>query len=42
METELLHLELVRSAYGIPSVRQSIGIDGTWFEGATLRALPGP
>jgi LacI family transcriptional regulator len=39
---DLLHLELVRSAYGIPSVRQSIGIDGTWFEGATLRPPPGP
>lgn len=37
---DLLHLELMRSAYGIPSVRQTIGIDGKWFEGKTLR--PGP
>lgn len=35
---DLLHLELMRSAYGIPSVRQSIGIEGAWFEGETLRA----
>lgn len=34
---ELLHLELMRSAYGIPSMRQTIGIDGSWFEGGTLR-----
>ncbi len=34
---DLLHLELMRSAYGIPSVRQTIGIDGAWFEGVTLR-----
>lgn len=34
---DLLHLELMRSAYGIPSVRQMIGIDGTWIEGRTLR-----
>jgi LacI family transcriptional regulator len=35
---DLLHLELIRSAYGIPSVRQTISIDGIWFEGRTLRA----
>jgi LacI family transcriptional regulator len=34
---DLLHLELMRSAYGIPSVRQMIGIDGYWVEGTTLR-----
>lgn len=38
---DLLHLELMRSAYGIPSVRQTIGIDGIWFEGATLRPAEG-
>ena len=38
---DLLHLELLRSAYGVPSVRQSIGIDGTWFEGTTLRPSEG-
>ena len=37
---DLLHLELIRSAYGVPSVRQTIGIDGNWFEGATLRPRP--
>lgn len=37
---DLLHLELMRSAYGIPSVRQMIGIDGHWIEGVTLRAAP--
>lgn len=35
---DLLHLELMRSAYGIPSVRQTIGIDGVWIEGRSLRA----
>lgn len=34
---DLVHLELIRSAYGIPSVRQTIGIDGNWYEGRTLR-----
>lgn len=34
---DLLHIELIRSAYGLPSVRQTIGIDGHWFEGLTLR-----
>ena len=34
---DLLHLELIRSAYGIPPVRQTIGIDGEWFEGTSLR-----
>jgi LacI family transcriptional regulator len=38
---DLLHLELIRSAYGIPSVRQTIGIDGNWFEGRTLRPPAG-
>lgn len=35
---DLLHLELMRSSYGIPSVRQTIGIDGAWLEGTTLRS----
>lgn len=39
---DLLHLELIRSLYGIPSVRQTIGIDGTWFEGGTLRSGAAP
>jgi LacI family transcriptional regulator len=38
---DLLHLELIRSAYGIPPVRQTIGIDGNWFEGQTLRPPTG-
>jgi DNA-binding LacI/PurR family transcriptional regulator len=38
---DLLHLELMRSAYGVPSVRQTIGIDGTWYEGKTLRSAEG-
>lgn len=37
---DLLHLELMRSAYGIPVVRQTIGIDGYWREGKTLRPPP--
>jgi LacI family transcriptional regulator len=37
---DLLHLELTRSAYGLPSVRQTIGIDGEWMEGTTLRPAP--
>jgi LacI family transcriptional regulator len=34
---DLLHLEIMRAERGIPSVRQSIGIDGYWVEGSTLR-----
>lgn len=37
---DLLHLELIRSAYGVPSVRQMIGIDGFWVEGTSLRVRP--
>jgi len=37
---DLLHLDLLRSAYGIPSFRHALGIDGSWIEGETLRPAP--
>jgi len=37
---DLLHLELIRSAYGVPSMRQMIGVDGYWIEGQSLRPVP--
>jgi LacI family transcriptional regulator len=37
---DLLHLELLRDQRGLPGIRQSIGIDGTWVEGETLQPPP--
>jgi LacI family transcriptional regulator len=37
---DMLHLELLRSAYGIPLFRHALGIDGSWIEGKTLRPAP--
>jgi DNA-binding LacI/PurR family transcriptional regulator len=37
---DLVHLELLRDERGVPKIRQSIEIDGSWIEGRSLRALP--
>jgi LacI family transcriptional regulator len=34
---DLLHLEIMRMEMGVPQIRQSVAIDGTWHEGETLR-----
>lgn len=34
---DVLHMELLRNAYGVPLSRHTLEIDGSWIEGRTLR-----